>query len=58
MTELMTFVLALLPIHGPVGLALLAGGFNMWWIAAMIWGAAVLLLMSRDCGRIPATVKN
>ena len=33
-----------------LGLALLAGGFNMWWIAAVIWGSAVLLVMSRNRG--------
>ena len=36
---------------GLIGLALLSGGFSMWWIAAMIWGAAVLFVMSRSRGR-------
>ena len=41
---------------GFIGLALLAGGFNMWWIAAMIWPAAVLFTMLRNRGRHPVTV--
>lgn len=41
---------------GFIGLALLAGGFNMWWIAAVIWGAAVLLVMSRNRGRASTPV--
>lgn len=43
---------------GLIGLALLAGGFNMWWVAAVIWAAAVLFVMSRNRGvaRLPATV--
>ncbi|TKW65548.1 MAG: L-lactate permease [Paracoccus denitrificans] len=36
---------------GLIGLALLAGGFSMWWIAAVIWAAAVLFVMSRNQGR-------
>ena len=36
---------------GLIGLALLSGGFSMWWIAAMSWGAAVLFVMSRNRGR-------
>ena len=45
---------------GFIGLALLAGGFNMWWIAAVIWGSAVLLVMSRNRGRAsnPVAVRS
>ena len=45
---------------GFIGLALLAGGFNMWWIAAVIWGSAVLLFMSRNRGRAsnPVAVRS
>ncbi|GGF81066.1 lactate permease [Paracoccus acridae] len=39
---------------GLIGFALLAGGFNMWWIAAVIWAAAVLFLMSQNRSRLPA----
>jgi lactate permease len=39
---------------GLIGFALLAGGFNMWWIAAAIWAAAVLFLMSQNRSRVPA----
>lgn len=42
---------------GFIGLALLAGGLNMWWIAAVIWAAAVLLLMSQNRRRTPAPAK-
>ncbi len=35
---------------GLIGFALLAGGFNMWWIAAVIWALAVLFVMSRSRG--------
>lgn len=41
---------------GLVGFALLAGGFNMWWVAAAIWAAAVLFAMSRNRGRAPAAI--
>lgn len=45
---------------GFIGLALLAGGFNMWWIAAVIWASAVLLFMSRNRGRAsnPVAVRS
>ncbi|WP_299365263.1 L-lactate permease [uncultured Paracoccus sp.] len=41
---------------GFIGLALLSGGFSMWWIAALIWPAAVLFTMSRNRGRHPVAV--
>ncbi|RJL20580.1 L-lactate permease [Paracoccus siganidrum] len=41
---------------GLIGFALLAGGFNMWWIAAAIWAAAVLFAMSRNRGHAPAAM--
>ncbi|MBU3031067.1 L-lactate permease [Paracoccus marinaquae] len=43
---------------GLIGFALLAGGFNMWWIAAVIWAAAVLFVMSRNRGPAPAPVHS
>ncbi|WBU56690.1 L-lactate permease [Paracoccus sediminicola] len=38
---------------GLIGLALLTGGLNMWWLAAVIWAAAVLFAMSRNRGAAP-----
>ena len=40
---------------GFLGLAILAGGLNLWWIAVLIWPAAVLFLMSRNRGAVSAT---
>ncbi|WP_299912309.1 L-lactate permease [uncultured Paracoccus sp.] len=40
---------------GFLGLAILAGGLNLWWIAVLIWPATVLFLMSRNRGAVPAT---
>lgn len=40
---------------GLLGFALLSGNF-MWWIAAVIWAAAVLFVMSRNRGHAPAPV--
>jgi lactate permease len=36
---------------GLIGTALIAGGFNLWWIAAIIWAAGVLGVMSMNRGR-------
>lgn len=41
-----------------IGFALLAGGLNMWWIAAVIWAAAVLFLMSQNRSRVPALART
>jgi lactate permease len=35
---------------GLIGSALIAGGFNLWWIAAVIWAGAVIGLMWRNSG--------
>ena len=43
---------------GFLGLAILAGGLNLWWIAVLIWPATVLFLMSRNRGAVPATQKR
>lgn len=40
---------------GFLGLAILAGGLNLWWIAVLIWPATVLFLMSRNRAAVPAT---
>jgi lactate permease len=40
---------------GFLGLAILAGGLNLWWIAVLIWPATVLFLMSRNRGAVSAT---
>ena len=40
---------------GLIGFALLTGNV-MWWVAAVIWAAAVLFAMSRNRGHAPATV--
>ncbi len=39
---------------GFIGLAILAGGLNLWWIAALIWPVIVLFTMSRSRGAVPA----
>lgn len=41
---------------GLLGLALLSGGLNAWWLAAIAWAAAVLFAMARNRGRAPAAV--
>ncbi|MGR3408868.1 MAG: L-lactate permease [Paracoccus sp. (in: a-proteobacteria)] len=38
---------------GFIGLAILAGGLNLWWLAALIWPVIVLFLMSRNRGTVP-----
>ncbi|MDP5307272.1 L-lactate permease [Paracoccus spongiarum] len=35
---------------GLIGMAVLAGGLNAWWIAALIWPTLVLFAMSRNRG--------
>jgi lactate permease len=36
---------------GLIATALIAGGFNAWWIAAIIWAAGVLTVMAFNRGR-------
>ena len=36
---------------GLIGTALIAGGFNAWWIAAIVWAAGVLAFMAMNRGR-------
>ncbi len=36
---------------GLIGAALIAGGFNLWWIAALVWAAGVLTVMAMNRGR-------
>ncbi|MFP4125900.1 MAG: L-lactate permease [Alphaproteobacteria bacterium] len=36
---------------GLIGTALIAGGLNLWWIAAIVWAAGVLAVMSMNRGR-------
>jgi lactate permease len=36
---------------GLIGSALIAGGFNAWWIAAIVWAVAVLGAMATNRGR-------
>jgi len=36
---------------GLIGAALIAGGFNLWWIAALVWAAGVLAVMALNRGR-------
>ena len=38
---------------GFIGLAILAGGLNLWWLAALIWPVIVLFVMSRNRGTVP-----
>lgn len=40
---------------GLIGTALIAGGFNVWWILAIVWAAGVLAVMTMNRGR-PAPV--
>lgn len=40
---------------GLIGTALIAGGLNVWWIAAIVWAAVVLAVMAMNRGRpVPA----
>jgi lactate permease len=41
---------------GLIASALIAGGFNAWWIAAIVWAAGVLTVMSLNRGRPVAAV--
>ena len=41
---------------GFLGFAFLAGGLNLWWLAAIIWPLLVLFLMSRNRGSVPVPV--
>ena len=41
---------------GLIGSALIAGSFNMWWIAAIIWSVAVLVIMATNRGQSPVPV--
>jgi lactate permease len=36
---------------GLIGAALIAGGVNLWWIAALVWAAGVLTVMAMNRGR-------
>lgn len=36
---------------GLIATALIAGGINAWWLAAIVWAAAVLTVMARNRGR-------
>ena len=36
---------------GLIGAALILGGFNLWWIAALVWAAGVLAVMALNRGR-------
>ena len=36
---------------GLIASALIAGGFNVWWIAAIVWAAGVLTVMAFNRGR-------
>lgn len=36
---------------GLIATALIAGGFNLWWIAAIVWAAGVLTVMAMNRGR-------
>ena len=36
---------------GLIASALIAGGFNAWWIAAIVWAAGVLTVMAFNRGR-------
>jgi lactate permease len=42
---------------GLIGFALLTGNV-MWWVAAVIWAAAVLFVMSRNRGEAPVAVRT
>jgi lactate permease len=45
---------------GLIGTALIAGGLNAWWIAAIVWAAGVLTVMALNRGRsigAPASVR-
>jgi lactate permease len=36
---------------GLIASALIAGGFNFWWVAAIVWAAGVLTVMAFNRGR-------
>lgn len=40
---------------GLIATALITGGLNLWWLAAVIWAAAVLGVMARSRGKTGAT---
>ena len=40
---------------GLIASALIAGGFNAWWIAAIVWAAGVLTVMAFNRGRPAAS---
>jgi lactate permease len=45
---------------GLIGTALIAGGLNAWWLAAIVWAAGVLTVMALNRGRsigAPASVR-
>jgi lactate permease len=45
---------------GLIATALIAGGFNAWWVAAIVWAAGVLTVMAFNRGRpvtSPATAR-
>jgi lactate permease len=41
---------------GLIGTALIAGGFNAWWIAAFVWAVAVLAVMATNRSRSVASI--
>ena len=41
---------------GLIATALIAGGFNVWWIAAIVWAAGVLTIMAFNRGRAVPTI--
>lgn len=41
---------------GLIATALIAGGFNVWWIAAIVWAAGVLTVMAFNRGRAVPTI--
>jgi lactate permease len=42
---------------GLIATALIAGGFNLWWIAAIVWAAGVLGVMAMSGGQAGGTAK-
>ncbi len=43
---------------GLIATALIAGGFNLWWIAAIVWAAGVLGVMAMSGGQAGGTAKR
>jgi lactate permease len=43
---------------GLIGTALIAGGFNAWWIAAFVWAVAVLAAMATNRSRPVASIAS